>query len=230
MNTGSPGSLTPSSSGPVSAQSDQHHGLVTKVNPLADHLNAELLTESEASSLVEQWAMEINKAAGYSAGWAIQTGALLQRAQAELPHGLWSRLFDGGMLKFGLRTAEMLIKVSRHPILRHAKYSSSLPPAWSVLHELSKLPSDAVEQAIIRGVIGPELSLAQARAMVRDVQAQGQAAADQPLMTKSFDLPTHRARLEAYLRRQAERWPVSHRAEFASLLEAVAVELRGQKT
>ncbi len=191
--------------------------------PGGNLVNPEAPAESGASSDVETWASKINQASGCTSGWAVKTGDLLRQAQTELPRGHWTKLFQGERLKFGLRTAQMLMKISQHPVLRRAKYFSFLPASWSVLHELSKLPGQALEQGITQGVIDPELCLASARAMVRDVRAAGQ-----PLTVKSFDLPTHSARLQAYLRRQARRWPVDHRAELASLLEAMALELRNQ--
>src|SRR3977135_446755 len=90
-----------------------------------------------AASLVENWIEQINEAVRCSTGWAIQTGQLLLAARKESPRIL---MFEKGTLRFGLRTAEILLKIARHPTFPNSKYFSSLPSGWSVLHVFSQHP------------------------------------------------------------------------------------------
>ncbi len=174
----------------------------------------------------QAWVEEINQAFGYSVGWVVKTGQLLAEAKKELRHGGWSCLFAPGKLKFGLRTAEMLIAVARHPSLRNPKNFSNLPSGWSILHVLSLLPVEIVEQAIADGRVHSEMKLVDAWQLVRTARATAETAQSN-CAQKRFDPVPQKQRLLAYLRHTAARWPVEHRRELAELLQAVARELLG---
>lgn len=173
------------------------------------------------------WAEKINNAFGFSTGWIIKAGELLAQAKKQLGHGQWSSLFQPGMLKFGLRTAEMLMEIARHPSFRESKNFSSLPNAWSTLHALRKLPVELVEQAIADGVIHSEMKLAEAQQLVRTVEA----GTEQPQRRRAlleFNPARERKRLIDSLRLQAARWPSQYRKELAEVLQATALELLNQ--
>jgi hypothetical protein len=197
----------------------------SNVNSTAANQCPREVPSDAAAITTEHWVDEINAATGYSAGWVILTGDLLLQAKQQLPHGEWTSIFEGRRLKFGLRTAQMLMQVARHPTLHEAKYFSSLPCAWSILYVLSQLPAEVVEQGIINGVIHPELKLAEARRLLPSAPGNGPADATAPARP-AFDLDCQQKRLLGYLRRQAARWPSDCRGALAELLERLAAELR----
>ena len=173
----------------------------------------------------EEWIEEINQACGYCPGWAVKTGELLFQAKQQLPHGQWLAMWESRRLKFGLRTGEMLMRVARHPSLRNSKNFSSLPAAWSILHELCQLPAEVLQQGIADGVIHPELKLAEARRLRGRARA-GVGVDPAAPAAAPFDVARQTSRLLRSLRQQSARWPAAHRAELVRLLETLALELR----
>ncbi len=174
---------------------------------------------------VERWIAELNGAHQCGVAWKIQIGVLLLKAKAELAHGQWIAMFESRKLRFGLRTAEMLMEIARHPSFQDSNNFANLPSCWTTLHVLSKLSSEMLQSAIATGAVHPELSLAQARNLVRRAQAEGQAP-KQEQAANNFDVGRERTHLLRYLHRQSARWPFEYREELASLLEAMTIELR----
>ena len=188
------------------------------------NLNSIVPTQPAARG-VEEWITEINQAFGFSVGWLVSTGQLLCKAKGQLEHGQWASMFSRGKLRFGIRTAQMLMKVSEHATLRNAKYISYFPPAWSVLYELSKLPAELLEQEIATGAVHPELKLAEARQIVHRVQGKPKDSQRKP-HKKIFNLERQRTRLTTCLAEQVSRWPKDHYGTLAELLEETASNLR----
>src|SRR5215510_8225609 len=91
------------------------------------------------------WTSKITTALGNSAGWLVQTGQHLIEAKQRLRHGHWLRLFDPGRLRFSLRTAQMLMKIARHSVLRKSQYLAYLPPSLTTLHELAQGKEETIE-------------------------------------------------------------------------------------
>jgi hypothetical protein len=210
---------------PAGTDLAQEEDQASEAKPSPQQGNADAPAQPAGANLKENWIQEINRAFGYSTGWVIKTGILLLRAKEQLPHGQWISMFESQKMKFGLRTAEMLMRVALHPVLRNSKYSSSLPSAWSILYLLSQLPADVVEQGILSGAIHVELKLAEARRLLQSAQANVPADPAGPTLPP-FDLGRQQARLLRSLRQQGARWPAEYRGELAALLEAMAAELR----
>lgn len=88
---------------------------------------------------------------------AILAGELLLEAKARLGRGEWLRMFKGHPdtvarpLPFTVRSAQMLMRIAKHPILSNANHGSSLPTSWRCLYELSRLPVPVLERAIAEG-------------------------------------------------------------------------------
>jgi hypothetical protein len=171
----------------------------------------------------ETWIQGINKAYGFSTGWALKTGDLLLEAKKKLKHGEWNSLFGPGRLKFGQRTAEMLMEIARHPSFRDPKNLASLPKAWSALHALSKLPRAVVDQGIVDGSIHSELTVVEARQLVQAAQAT--ATTQSSPHSVRFDLIRQRKRVIRYLRAEVTRWPAEYRKQLAEVLQTAALDL-----
>src|SRR5207302_11084302 len=85
----------------------------------------------------------------------LEVGRLLIAAKAALPqHGEWEAMV-ANELPFGLRTAEMLMRVGRDEQL--AKHVSILPPSWATLHALTQLAAPDFDDLIAEGKLTPEL-------------------------------------------------------------------------
>ncbi len=198
------------------------------IRTAAPSVKAEAAAPPIAPNTVEHWTNEINCALGFSTGWVKKAGQLLLAAKKQLLHGQWMAMFAGGKLKLKLRKAEMLMAIAKNPVFTKKEYWSNLPRAWTTLYALSKLPREALEQAIQHGVVHPGLKLAEARCLLPS--AQTKAPADlAPPARPPFNLARQQARLLHYLRRQATRWPPAQRETLAALLERVASELRGEE-
>ena len=178
-----------------------------------------------ASGAVGTCIAEINEAVHSCKGWAIEAGKLLLEAKEKLAHGQWTSMFQSGQLHISLRVAEMLMKIAGHPTLADPKYFSFLPPAWSVLHELSKLPPQSLEEKIQAKTVHPELTLEEARHMVNQVLAKGACGKSKP-SAKAFNLQRQQTRLTNYLDELATRWPMERHGLLADLLEETARKLR----
>ena len=179
----------------------------------------------EPARLAEEWIQQINEAARNSSGWIIETGLILLRAKEQLPHGQWLSMWESRRMQFGVRTAEMLMRVARHPTLRDPKNISSLPVSWSILYVLSQLPADLVQQEIINRSINLELKLSGARGLLSRWRA-GMAPLPTGNAPRPFNVTRQKSRVLRSLHQQSARWPAEHRAELAQLLETVAAQLR----
>src|SRR5260221_9439189 len=71
----------------------------------------------------------------------IERGRVLIEAKEELAHGSFEATTKR---HFDIRTAQCLMKITRHPVLSNANHGSLLPPSWRTLYELTKLPDDVL--------------------------------------------------------------------------------------
>jgi Protein of unknown function (DUF3102) len=85
----------------------------------------------------------------------ITTGKLLIEAKAKLKHGEFGDMLQ--LLPFGERTAEMLMAISRHPVLSNPNRGSDLPPSWRTLYELSRFDDELLVARIEDHTIHPDM-------------------------------------------------------------------------
>jgi len=86
----------------------------------------------------------------------VDCGQLLIDAKNELPHGEWTAMVEE-LLPFSSRTAQKLMGIARNSWIADSTHMTLLPPAWSTLYELSRLPEDALERAAAEGLLRPEM-------------------------------------------------------------------------
>ena len=96
---------------------------------------------------------------------ALDIGVELLAAKDEHPGEFvaWVEL----SLPFGLDKAERLMAITRTFATCDESTRQFLPPAWSALYELTRLPSDRLRQAIDVGEVRPDMTVAAAKALVR---------------------------------------------------------------
>jgi hypothetical protein len=90
-----------------------------------------------------------------------RAGRLLLEAKERVPHGEWLDVIDGS--PFSVPTAEKLMAIARHPLISNSSIRRILPPAWTTLYELSRLPDPVLDRAISDGAITPDLKEHQVR-------------------------------------------------------------------
>jgi Protein of unknown function (DUF3102) len=98
------------------------------------------------------YAAEIVRAWQHSVDSIITVGRLIAEAKAELRHGEFSAMIRAD-LPFGPRTARRLMAVAQHPVIAKGTHASVLPPSWTTLYELTRLPEETLEAKIAEGVI-----------------------------------------------------------------------------
>jgi Protein of unknown function (DUF3102) len=107
---------------------------------------------------LEPYATRINHALGKTIEAIFETGRLLLEARDKLEHGKWARLFDERRVPIGLRTANRFIEIyKRREYLASGSNSSRLPPSWTTLYELARLPDDTLTWAHEQNKIRPDL-------------------------------------------------------------------------
>ena len=122
----------------------------------------------ELLDTADDWAHSINRAHTGTVNSILETGALLIRAKAALPHGEFSRMFVDSEkrvgkpsvdepLPFGSGTARQLIAIAEHQGLSNGKHVYHLPSSWGTLYELTKLPDDIFTEKLEAGEINPRL-------------------------------------------------------------------------
>jgi Protein of unknown function (DUF3102) len=105
----------------------------------------------------EQWADRICGQIGKTVESIIEVGRLLVKAKKDLPHGEWGRMFDEQLVTFGVRTAERLMTIAKHPVLSNTTHASYLPPSWTTIYDLTKVEPKRLNAAFKDGLIVPDM-------------------------------------------------------------------------
>lgn len=111
----------------------------------------------------QEWAEVINADWRKSIDSIIQTGRDLAAAKAELDSSNFLAMVDAD-LPFTSGTAEKLIRIANHPAINKMS-TSTLPPSWAVLSELTKLSKADFTDAANRGLIDSNTDARRARAV-----------------------------------------------------------------
>ncbi len=111
------------------------------------------------------WATKINAAIGKTVGAIMALGAVLLEAKAALPHGAFGKMFSdhpenrgkAPPVRMTIKKADKLMTVVQHPVLSNCSIWSNLPPSWTTLYALSRLPVPFLEEALSAGMVHPGL-------------------------------------------------------------------------
>lgn len=87
----------------------------------------------------------------------LEVGEMLITAKTELAHGEFTSMVRED-LGWSPRTAQRFMAIARHPTLSKATNASLLPPSWTTLAELARVPAKRLEEAIENGLIKPDMS------------------------------------------------------------------------
>jgi hypothetical protein len=158
---------------------------------------------------VRAWIEDINRVGQGRVEWIIRAGGRFTAAKAELDHGQWGQLFGPAGVHFSQRQAEMLMAIARHPALANPQNCSKVPCHWSILYALSRIPVEALAQAIASGRVCPGTTLRDAQEMAKRYRV-GAAGAAVDRANKKFDPDKRLNQLVLYLAREVGRWPAAH--------------------
>jgi hypothetical protein len=85
----------------------------------------------------------------------VAIGQHLREAREELDHGEFGPMLK--RIQFSEGTARKYMAISAHGAISNRSNWNALPPSWTTLYELTKLPPDVLEARIASGAITPEL-------------------------------------------------------------------------
>lgn len=122
-----------------------------------------LSAEEHAVLITRRWSDAVQGIVG--------CGRALIEAKAELGHGDFTSMVEE-LLPFSSATARKLMTISRNTWIANRSHSERLPPQWSTLYELSRLPEDALEQAASEGRIRADMERAEAVRLRRPLASQ----------------------------------------------------------
>lgn len=163
----------------------------------------------------EQWADRICAQLTKSVESIVETGRLLIKAKADLPHGEFGRMFEDGLVPFGQGTAERLMSIAQHPQLSNSAHAPSLPPSWMTLYELTKVPEPALKNALRDGVIKPDMPRKDVAALMPAKRAIEQQAPAWHWLNALDELHT-------VVENKTKSWPDEGRAMLPALLRKLA--------
>ena len=83
-------------------------------------------------------------------------GQDLADAKQRLPFGDYTAMVEED-LPFSVRTAQRFMAIAKYPMFEHKKYANALPPAWSTLYELTRLPEATFRSGVQRKQIHPDM-------------------------------------------------------------------------
>ena len=91
----------------------------------------------------------------------IETGLRLVEARERVGHGNWLAAVE--LMPFGEDSAQLLMKIGRHPVLANTDYSRYLPASWRTLSLLAQLPDEEVVELIDNGTVTSDLTQSEAK-------------------------------------------------------------------
>jgi len=103
---------------------------------------------------------------------------LLKQERPDTWREVWTA--PSSKMPFGLRAAEMMIRVAESQALKEAAAMKLLPSGWGTLYELTKLPDPTLKAALDQGEITCEMTQRQVRSFVRGMKPSKPCAVTSP--------------------------------------------------
>jgi hypothetical protein len=130
----------------------------------------------------DYWAPRINAEWRKSVEGILGVGRQLIAAKEACEHGEFLRIFKGHdsavsePVPFTANTAEILMRVSGHPVLSKSEFVQTLPQSWGTLYELTKLD----DEQIVAGIKAGEITAGMTRAEACALRVEPSVQVDQP--------------------------------------------------
>jgi hypothetical protein len=108
---------------------------------------------------LDQWATRITSALQKTVEGIFETGRQLLAAREALEHGQWQRLFSDRRVPMSVQAARRFIEIykRREVLLPKRNSCFGLPPSWTTLYHLARLPDDTLAWAHEHDKITPDL-------------------------------------------------------------------------
>jgi hypothetical protein len=103
------------------------------------------------------WASRIHASEARTVENIIATGGMVLAAKEALAHGEFERMVREN-LRWSPQHARRYMAIARHPLLRDRARVCDLPPAVGALAELAKVKPEAIEAAISKGIVRPDMT------------------------------------------------------------------------
>jgi hypothetical protein len=107
-------------------------------------------------STIQDYAKAINASWHKTTDSVLETARLCAEADKKLPTDQKNKLFKD--LEFSKAAFSKFVKIGSHPQLQTDPVKSLLPPNYSIVYEVAKLPESDLRVAIKEGVITPKMS------------------------------------------------------------------------
>jgi hypothetical protein len=128
-----------------------------------------------ASRSSSEWAQQIgtawrNVVAKTIEGF-VETGRMLIAAKRALKHGEFQPMIEND-LPFSFDVAESLMAIARNTILSNSAHARTLPPHWTTLAELDRIPRPALRRFLADGRITPHTERREAERLREEAESE----------------------------------------------------------
>jgi hypothetical protein len=136
------------------------------VNWFAEAMCRPMLTDGgSVPGIAAALASEIRRAWAEGNANTLQLANVVCRARKQLGRA-WAEFWRTAKMPFSKRKADMLVGIARLDGLSEQTFAQ-LPRGWSILYHLSRLEHDKLENLVLDGFIRPNMTLAEAKRLVR---------------------------------------------------------------
>jgi hypothetical protein len=125
---------------------------------------------ARASAARNEYVRLIGEAKARAITAIVDVGKMLLEAKDALPHGEFIPMVENELRAIGgIRKAELLMEIARHPVLSDPQHAAHLPAAWTTLSVLVSpdLPAERLKRAIETEEVTPYTTRAEAKALLR---------------------------------------------------------------
>lgn len=111
---------------------------------------------------------------------AVELGRKLNEAKAKLPHGEFGKLFRDhanpveGALPFRSQWAQKLMLIAKNELIANPAHARDLPNDLEIIHQLSLMAGNKLENAIENGDVRPDMTRAEAKKLVAEMEPERQ--------------------------------------------------------
>jgi len=125
----------------------------------------DLAMDSDAGMAANEWAARIRGHLARTVEGIVAAGRDLIAAKADLAHGDWLPML--ALAGISEDMAGRLTRIAGHSVLANSAHVRNLPPSYSTLAELSRLPDSDITAAIEGGYVRPDITRKEVMELVK---------------------------------------------------------------
>lgn len=138
--------------------------LLDSADAVASRLGGGAVVDAEVVRSADEWAAVIKADLSSAVQGIVAAGQHLARAKADVRHGEWLPMLK--QIGISQSAAKRLMSIAANPAISNRPTLGDLPSSLVALAELSRLPADEIEAGIADGSITPDMTIANAKALV----------------------------------------------------------------